>query len=169
MPSSWWIPRGYFQDFVCFKDRNGISSHCIYSFIFNLFFLIWGASVLRFILSSLVYHQRCTKEATSQKWVLPSDCILVKLFLRCRLNGNEVASFYDQNHESNHKNSMVGQSTLLNLKIGDKVQVRRLQNFINQMQIKLSSNLESLVGSNIQSTGILEFEDVLRTGVLPGG
>ena len=44
-----------------------------------------------------------------------------------RLNGNEVASFYDQNHESNHKNSMVGQSTLLNLKIGDKVQVRRLE------------------------------------------
>ena len=43
-----------------------------------------------------------------------------------RLNGNEVASFYDQNHESNHKNSMVGQSTLINLKIGDKVQVSRL-------------------------------------------
>ena len=44
-----------------------------------------------------------------------------------RLNGNEVASFYDQNHESNHKNSMVGQSTLINLKIGDKVQVSRLR------------------------------------------
>ena len=40
-----------------------------------------------------------------------------------RLNGNEVASFYDQNHESNHKNSMVGQSVLIYCNQGDKVQV----------------------------------------------
>ena len=40
-----------------------------------------------------------------------------------RLNGNDVASFYDQNHDSNHRSSMVGQSILLNLKIGDTIQV----------------------------------------------
>ena len=46
-----------------------------------------------------------------------------KALLSIRQNGNEVASFYDQNHESNHKNSMVGQSVLLDLKQGDKIQV----------------------------------------------
>merc|ERR1712038_361265 len=43
------------------------------------------------------------------------------LSLRC--NGNEVASFYDQNHDSNHKNSMVGQSVVVELSEGDKIQV----------------------------------------------
>ena len=43
------------------------------------------------------------------------------LSLRC--NGNEMASFYDQNHDSNHKNSMVGQSVVAELSEGDKVQV----------------------------------------------
>eukprot|EP00092_Neocalanus_flemingeri_P063548 GFUD01076924.1.p1 GENE.GFUD01076924.1~~GFUD01076924.1.p1 ORF type:complete len:473 (+),score=180.94 GFUD01076924.1:88-1506(+) len=43
------------------------------------------------------------------------------LSLRC--NGNELASFYDQNHDSNHKNSMVGQSVVADLSQGDKVQV----------------------------------------------
>lgn len=43
------------------------------------------------------------------------------LSLRC--NGNEVASFYDQNHDSNHKNSMVGQSVVVDLSQGDKVQI----------------------------------------------
>merc|ERR1719435_165512 len=43
------------------------------------------------------------------------------LSLRC--NGNELASFYDQNHDSNHKNSMVGQSVVVELAEGDKVQV----------------------------------------------
>jgi len=43
------------------------------------------------------------------------------LSLRC--NGNELASFYDQNHDSNHKNSMVGQSVVVELSQGDKVQV----------------------------------------------
>ena len=53
-----------------------------------------------------------------------------KALLAIRHNGNEVASFYDQNHESNHKNSMVGQSVLLSLKVGDKVQVLEFK-FIN--------------------------------------
>ena len=43
-----------------------------------------------------------------------------------RLNGTEVGSFYDQNHESNHKNSMVGQSVLIDCKQGDKVQVKMI-------------------------------------------
>ncbi len=34
-----------------------------------------------------------------------------------------MASFYDQNHESNHKNSMAGQSVLVDLEGGDKVQI----------------------------------------------
>jgi len=43
------------------------------------------------------------------------------LSLRC--NGNEMASFYDQNHDSNHKNSMAGQSVVVELVAGDRVQV----------------------------------------------
>jgi len=43
------------------------------------------------------------------------------LSLRC--NGNEMASFYDQNHDSNHKNSMAGQSIVADLAAGDRVQV----------------------------------------------
>merc|ERR1719430_574659 len=43
------------------------------------------------------------------------------LSLRC--NGNELASFYDQNHDSNHKNSMVEQSIVAELAEGDRVQV----------------------------------------------
>ncbi|XP_040568363.1 uncharacterized protein [Lepeophtheirus salmonis] len=46
-----------------------------------------------------------------------------KALLSLRHNGNQVASFYDQNHESNHKNSMVGQSIIVDLEIGDKIQV----------------------------------------------
>jgi len=43
------------------------------------------------------------------------------LSLRC--NGNEMASFYDQNHDSNHKNSMASQSVVVELEDGDKIQV----------------------------------------------
>merc|ERR1719342_2010540 len=43
------------------------------------------------------------------------------LSLRC--NGNELASFYDQNHDSNHKNSMAGQSIVAELVKGDKIQI----------------------------------------------
>eukprot|EP00096_Caligus_rogercresseyi_P007452 TRINITY_DN2530_c0_g1_i3.p1 TRINITY_DN2530_c0_g1~~TRINITY_DN2530_c0_g1_i3.p1 ORF type:complete len:368 (+),score=120.03 TRINITY_DN2530_c0_g1_i3:169-1272(+) len=46
-----------------------------------------------------------------------------KALLSLRHNGNQVASFYDQNHESNHKNSMVGQSIILDMESGDRVQV----------------------------------------------
>ena len=34
-----------------------------------------------------------------------------------------MATFFDQNHESNHKNSMVGQSIIIEVEVGDKVQV----------------------------------------------
>jgi len=64
---------------------------------------------------------------------------LHKALLSIRLNGKEVACFYDQNHESNHKNSMVSQSVLLNLNIGDKVQVRR--RIFNQSFIFLESSI----------------------------
>ena len=40
-----------------------------------------------------------------------------KALMTIRRNGNQVASFYDQNHESNHKNSMVGQSVILELEV----------------------------------------------------
>ena len=46
-----------------------------------------------------------------------------KALMTIRRNGNQVASFYDQNHESNHKNSMVGQSVVVELGQGDKIQV----------------------------------------------
>jgi len=44
-----------------------------------------------------------------------------KALLSIRLNGEEVASVFDQNHKDNHKNSMAGTNILLNLKRGDEV------------------------------------------------
>ncbi len=41
--------------------------------------------------------------------------------LSIRLNGEEVASVFDQNHKDNHKNSMAGTTILLSLKKGDEV------------------------------------------------
>ena len=40
-----------------------------------------------------------------------------KGLMTIRRNGNQVASFYDQNHDSNHKNSMVGQSVILEVSV----------------------------------------------------
>lgn len=44
-----------------------------------------------------------------------------KALLSIRLNGEEVASVFDQNHKDNHKNSMAGTNILINLKRGDEV------------------------------------------------
>merc|ERR1711902_57148 len=44
-----------------------------------------------------------------------------KALLSIRLNGEEVASVFDQNHKDNHKNSMAGTTIVLNLKKGDEV------------------------------------------------
>jgi len=44
-----------------------------------------------------------------------------KALLSIRLNGEEVASVFDQNHKDNHKNSMAGTTILLDLKKGDEV------------------------------------------------
>jgi len=46
-----------------------------------------------------------------------------KALLSIRLNGEEVASVFDQNHKDNHKNSMAGTNILLSLKKGDEVVV----------------------------------------------
>merc|ERR1711974_398535 len=46
-----------------------------------------------------------------------------KALLSIRLNGEEVASVFDQNHKDNHKNSMAGTTLVLNLKAGDEVVV----------------------------------------------
>merc|ERR1711992_79596 len=46
-----------------------------------------------------------------------------KALLSIRLNGEEVASVFDQNHKDNHKNSMAGTTILLQLKRGDEVVV----------------------------------------------
>ena len=43
--------------------------------------------------------------------------------LDIKVNVFKVASFYDQNHDSNHKNSMVGQSVVVEVGQGDKIQV----------------------------------------------
>jgi len=49
---------------------------------------------------------------------------LKKALLSIRKNGGtELASLYDQNHVDNHKNSMVGNSIIVELAAGDKVQV----------------------------------------------
>ena len=57
-------------------------------------------------------------------WTIWNQIYFIFLY---RLNGTEVGSFYDQNHESNHKNSMVGQSVLIYCNQGDKVQVNKEQ------------------------------------------
>merc|ERR1712076_282942 len=44
-----------------------------------------------------------------------------KALLSIRLNGEEVASIFDQNHKDNHKNSMAGNTIVLGLKAGDEV------------------------------------------------
>merc|ERR1712193_402821 len=44
-----------------------------------------------------------------------------KALLSIRLNGEEVASVFDQNHKDNHKSSMAGTTILLQLKKGDEV------------------------------------------------
>ena len=44
-------------------------------------------------------------------------------FSPCRLNGEEVASIFDQNHKDNHKNSMAGQTIIINAKRGDEIVV----------------------------------------------
>jgi len=46
-----------------------------------------------------------------------------KALLSIRLNGEEVASVFDQNHKDNHKNSMAGTNILLTIKAGDEVVV----------------------------------------------
>ena len=75
-------------------------------------------------------------------------------FSHSRMNGNEVASFYDQNHESNHKNSMVGQSVLLNLNVNDKVQVYMFTH--TGLQDKRSNHLTQFVGIFLRPDKFLE-------------
>ena len=45
-----------------------------------------------------------------------------KVLAAIRRNGVEVATVFDQNHQDNHKNSMAGQTTLLELAEGDRIQ-----------------------------------------------
>jgi len=46
-----------------------------------------------------------------------------KALLSIRVNGEEVASVFDQNHKDNHKNSMAGTTIIISLKKGDEVVV----------------------------------------------
>jgi len=46
-----------------------------------------------------------------------------KALLSIRKNGEEIASIFDQNHKDNHKNSMAGQSIILEVKKGDEIVV----------------------------------------------
>jgi len=44
-----------------------------------------------------------------------------KALLSIRKNGEEIASVFDQNHKDNHKNSMAGQTVILDLVKGDEI------------------------------------------------
>ena len=44
-----------------------------------------------------------------------------KALLSIRKNGEEVASIFDQNHKDNHKNSMAGQSIVIDCVRGDEI------------------------------------------------
>ena len=48
---------------------------------------------------------------------------LKKTLVALRRNGEEIASVYDQNHTDNHRNSMAGQTVLVELVPGDRVQL----------------------------------------------
>ncbi|XP_059086209.1 myb-like protein X [Tigriopus californicus] len=67
-----------------------------------------------------------------------------KALMTIHKNQQQVASFYDQNHESNHRNSMAGQSVLIDLEVGDRVQVYM---FIDTgLQDKRSNHLTHFIG-----------------------
>ena len=46
-----------------------------------------------------------------------------KALLSVRKNGEEIASIFDQNHKDNHKNSMAGQTIIINVERGDEIVV----------------------------------------------
>ena len=46
-----------------------------------------------------------------------------KALLSIRKNGEEIASIFDQNHKDNHKNSMAGQTIIMDCVKGDEVVV----------------------------------------------
>ena len=54
-----------------------------------------------------------------------------KALLSIRKNGEEVASIFDQNHKDNHKNSMAGQTIILEAARGDEVSEDRRISFTN--------------------------------------
>jgi len=80
-----------------------------------------------------------------------------KALLSLRCNGNEMASFYDQNHDSNHKNSMAGQSIVAELNKGDKVQVYMYTS--TGLQDKKSNWLTHFVGFFLRPKNYLEDEE----------
>ena len=47
----------------------------------------------------------------------------------------QVGTLYDQNHNDNHRNSMAGQSLLIELEQGDRVQVRDDRQIISELHI----------------------------------
>ena len=60
-----------------------------------------------------------------------------KGLMTIRRNGNQVASFYDQNHDSNHKNSMVGQSVILELEVS--VTTILLQEYVSLLIVEIEN------------------------------
>merc|ERR1711892_1135944 len=46
-----------------------------------------------------------------------------KALLSIRKNGDEIASIFDQNHKDNHKNSMAGQTIIIDCQRGDEIVV----------------------------------------------
>ena len=60
-----------------------------------------------------------------------------KRLMTIRRNGNQVASFYDQNHDSNHKNSMVGQSVILELEVS--VTTILLQEYVSLLIVEIEN------------------------------
>jgi len=77
------------------------------------------------------------------------------LSLRC--NGNEMASFYDQNHDSNHKNSMSSQSVVAELVTGDRVQIYMYTN--TGLMDKKSNWFTHFVGLFLRPKGFLMEDD----------
>jgi hypothetical protein len=67
-----------------------------------------------------------------------------KVLMAIRKNGEEVATVYDQNHNDNHRNSMAGQTLLLELNPGDRVQLYMYT--FSGLQDKKANHLTQFVG-----------------------
>ena len=82
-----------------------------------------------------------------------------KALLSIRKNGEEIASIFDQNHKDNHKNSMAGQTIIIDAQRGDEVS--QVVNCLKEgcLYLHLQCGLKAPLVINL---GRVEFPRLLR-------